>query len=228
MRTEVNEDKIKTELRGNEQDQFEAICKLYDRYAGPLASYIRERVAPTLHPHELTTAVNDVFLELAKKAKDGKFQLNGSVKTLLFRMAKCNAIDQFRQKCREQKRNVSDAFLKDGNDDVDFASSVAKKLADAPEIAATWKSLTQERTAADEVAANELMLQFRVWAAYNLSPLQRKVAEEIAIYCGDVTNEEICDEIAKTGKRPPISSVKSARKEIARKYKTLIDQKKGL
>lgn len=72
MRTEVQEDEIKTGLRGDEQKQFEAICKLYDRYSDPLASYVRENF-PTLDSHELTTAVNDVFIGLAKKPSRGIF-----------------------------------------------------------------------------------------------------------------------------------------------------------
>ncbi|MGO9585518.1 MAG: hypothetical protein ACLP2Y_04910 [Limisphaerales bacterium] len=47
MKTEVEEE-IKTGLKGNEEKQLEAVCKAYDRFAAPLAAYIRESVAPTL------------------------------------------------------------------------------------------------------------------------------------------------------------------------------------
>ena len=83
MRTEVQEEEIKTGLRGDDQKQFEAICKAYDSYADALASHVRERY-PLLDSHELNTAVNDVFIELARKAKQGKFASAGSLKSLLF------------------------------------------------------------------------------------------------------------------------------------------------
>lgn len=74
VNTEVEEE-IKTGLKGNEHKQHEAVCKAYDRFAAPLASYIRENVAPTLDSHELTTAVDNVFIDLAKKPKRGILSL---------------------------------------------------------------------------------------------------------------------------------------------------------
>jgi hypothetical protein len=91
VNTEVEEE-IKVGLKGDERKQYEAVCKAYDRFADPLASFIRESVAPTLDEHELTTAVNNVFLDLAKKAKKGGFTSGGSLKSLLFTMAKYKAL----------------------------------------------------------------------------------------------------------------------------------------
>ena len=231
MSTDVEEEAIKTGLRGDELKQLEAVSKAFDRYANPLASYIKERIAPTLDPHELATAVNDVFIDLAKKAKNGQFATEGSLASLLFRMAKCNAIDLLREKYKYQKYNTSAHFISDGREDKttealnndEIASHVAKKLTEAPELAAAWKSMTQAWTPGREVAAVEIVRLFKIWLG-SLPPLQRKVAQVMAIYFGDVTDEEICDEIAKTGSRPPLGSVKSARKQIRDKFTSLISE----
>lgn len=233
MKVELEEHEIKTGLQGNDQEQADAISKAYHRYAGPIASYIRERVVPTLDNHELTTAVNDVFIELAKKVREGNFKGGGSLKSLLFNMGRCNAIDQFRSKCRYQNRHASDHFSSgdrgdknaDGFSDDEIASKVAKKLQDAPEIAATWRSLVNTRTAADEVGTEEIVRQFRMWIGGGTLPaLQRKVAKSMARHFGNITDADICSEIAETGERPTVASVKSARREIRDKFQSLIER----
>ena len=86
------------------------------------------------------------------------------------------------------------------------------------------------KTAADIGKANEIMRQFRLCVG-TLPRLQRKVAEAILAHFGNIANEEfgpvsnkeICDYIAeKDGSRPSEPSVRSARKEITRKLKSLI------
>jgi len=57
-----------------------------------------------------------------------------------------------------------------------------------------------------------------------LPSTQRKVAEVIAIHYGDVTDQEICEELSKMGKFAPLGSVKSARREIKDKFKSLIEK----
>ncbi len=232
MRTEVEENEIKAGLRGDEQKQFEAICKARDRYADALAAYIRECVAPTLDGNELTTAVDNIFIGLAKKAKKGNFKSDGSLVALLFRMARFRALDQLGEIYEQQHNNVTDQFSsaeKDGytpdelnNDEV--VSLVASKLSDAPEIAAAWRVVTQEWTPGNQVAAIEIVRLFKIWIG-TLPRLQRKVAESIARHYGDVKDAEICNEIAVTGERPTVASVKSARREIREKFKSLIQRK---
>ncbi|MGH8094613.1 MAG: RNA polymerase sigma factor [Chthoniobacterales bacterium] len=235
MKIDLDEQQITSALLGDQQAQFKAVTRAYERYADPLASYIREKVAPTLDTHELTTAVNDVFIELARKAKLGQLKENGSLVALLFKMARANAIDQWRSKRRWEMRHISESDVVAteggaGNDlsgDEKLIAHVARRLAEAPEIAAVWKTLTLRRTAADEVAANEVIRQFKVWLS-GLPRLQRKVAESMAFHFGDATDEEICDEIAKSDVRPPVSSVKSARAQIREKFTALMNhQERG-
>ena len=233
MKVELEEDAIKTGLRGNVQDQAEAIRVAYERYANPIAAYIREKVAPTLDCHELTTAVNDVFIELARKVGRGNFQWSGSLKSLLFEMGRCNAIDQFRKESRYQRHFESNDFSGQGHEESDgdgfgddeMAAYIAKKLQDAPELAAAWRSLVSRRTAADETAVKEVVRLFRMWVAGGSLPkLQRRVAEELARHYGNITDMEIRDEIGDTGERPTVASVKSARREIREKFISLMEK----
>jgi hypothetical protein len=71
------------------------------------------------------------------------------------------------------------------------------------------------------------MRQFRMWlATAELPRIQRKVAQAIAglfdNYSGDVPDNAIRNEIAKNGERPTVASVKNARKELIRKFASLI------
>jgi len=229
VNTEV-ENEIKTGLQGDEQKQYEAVCKAYDRFAAPLAAYILERVVPTLDSHELTTAVNDVFIELAKKAKQGKFKPDGSLASLLFEMARCNAIDQLRGKVRFESRFEVTDFSESENghhlsylNDDEVASRVAQKLADAPEIASAWRSVTHRTTPAGESAAAEVVRLFKIHIA-SLPAFQRKVARIMAIHYGDITEDQICEELEKLGESAPLGSVKSARRQIREKFASLINK----
>jgi DNA-directed RNA polymerase specialized sigma24 family protein len=223
VRTEVADGEIARGLLGTDAEQAAAIDRAYNRYAEPLAQFIREKVAPTLDPHEVKTAVNDTFLGLAKYAARRKFMPDGSLATLLFTMARRKACDQWRQKAAHQRHYVDctrheEDVGGDGLKDEDVASLVAHRLGQCPEIAAMW------RTAVEECAANEIIRLFRLWIG-SLPRLQRKVAEVLSLHFGDITNEEICDEIAKTGERPPVASIKSARKEITQKFTTFIEKR---
>jgi hypothetical protein len=105
----------------------------------------------------------------------------------------------------------------------EIASRAAKTLALAPEIATAWKCLTELQTPAHEAATVEIVRLFKVWLA-SLPLLQRKVAEVMAIRFGNVTDEEIRQRIGRNGVLPPLGSVKSARREIREKFKSLINQ----
>ncbi len=221
VRTELEDEDIKNGLLGTVQAQKEAIEAAYQRYAKPLAGFIRERVAPTLDSDEVASAVNDTFCALAQYVSRGKFKAEGAIITLLFSMARFKAYDHLRRKTARRRgalgTNLENEPNCDGglNDD-DFANQVAQRLVAAPEVATLW------RTAADEGAANEIIQQFRLWIA-GLPRLQRKVAEVLLTNFGDLTNAEISEEIGRTGKRPSEASVKSARYEISQKFKTLME-----
>lgn len=151
MRTEVCEEQIKTGLRGDAKTQFDAICKAIETYADALAACVRENY-PLLDSHELAEAVDDVFLELARKAKNGDFKADGSLKSLLFRMVRFNAADQLRKKYRWQKNKALEQIAAevcnnespDELTDDEVATFVAQRLGNAPDIATAWRVVTHE------------------------------------------------------------------------------------
>jgi DNA-directed RNA polymerase specialized sigma24 family protein len=228
VKTEVEEEHIKTGLLlGTEQEKEDAIRDAYERYKRPLFGFIKETVAPTLDSDEIESAIHDVFCGLAKYVSRGKFKRDGSLKTLLFTMARRKGYDQLRRKTKGWQASEPEIMTDCGDDEQhpdgledELTIIVAQKLRQAPEISAVWKN------AADEAATNEIMRQFRMWIATgNLHRVQRKVAENIALYVGDISDAQICDEIAKTGEqRPTVASVKSARKEIIRKFGSLMQR----
>ncbi len=220
--SESEDEEMKKGLTGTAREREDAFEKAYARFARPLAAFIRESVAPTLDSDEVATAVSETFCGLARYVDRGRFKSEGAVSTLLFSIARLKGYDQLRRKTSLKRRDPdreSDGFKEcsDGEmSDDDFATRVTQRLVRAPEIRELWK------TAADIGAANEIIRQFRLWIS-TLPRLQRKVAQALLKYFGDVTNKEICDEIAKSGGSPPSeASVKSARNQLTAKFRTLI------
>jgi RNA polymerase sigma factor (sigma-70 family) len=222
---DAEEEAIKRGLIGTPEQQEAAFEAAYARFARPLAAFIRETVAPTLDSDEVATAVSETFCGLAKYVDRGKFKLEGALSTLLFSIARLKAYDLLR-KNTSQKRTDPEAkdmeitATPDGElSEEEFAARVSQRLIKAPEVRQLWK------TAADSCSANEIIRQFRLWIS-TLPRLQRKVAQAILTHFGDVSDEEICAEIVKAGEcSPSEGSVKSARKEIIKKFKTLIEAK---
>ncbi len=225
MRTEVEDaDKeIIDGLLGNPKQQLKAIECAYARYAKPLTGFIRESVAPTLDEHEVATAVNNTFIALAKYAERGRFRAQGALlSTLLFGIARLKAYDELRQKGSlsrtSEDEEIATVACDLGMDDEEFAGEVAKRLAASPEISELWKA------AVELEAAREIIRIFRLWVS-DLPRLQKKVAQALLLHFGSATNEEIAEELAKTGPRPPVASVKSARKQITAKFKEFLRTK---
>jgi len=218
----AEDEEIKKGLTGTPQEREAAFEKAYARFAKPLASFIRESVAPTLDSDEIATAVSETFCGLARYIDRGRFRKEGALSTILFSIARLKAYDLLRGKTclkrggQECEGDENAASVDCELSDEEFATCVSQRLVKAPEIRELW------RTAADAGAANEIIRQFRLWVA-RLPHLQRKVAQALLKHFGDVTNKEISDEIAQGGHpRPSEASIKSARKEITRKFKTLI------
>jgi RNA polymerase sigma factor (sigma-70 family) len=222
VRPESEDEEIKKGLSGTAQEREAAFEEAYARFARPLAAFIRERVAPTLDGDEVATAVSKTFCGLARYVEQGRFKSEGAISTLLFSIARRKGYDELRRKTTLKRRDPdceSDEINECGDGEMtddEFATRVTQRLIRAPEIRELWK------TAADICAANEIIRQFRLWIG-TLPRLQRKVAQAILKYFGDATNKEICNEIAKAGESPPSeASVKSARKQLTEKFKTLI------
>ena len=220
MRTETEEE-IKSGLIGNAQEREDAFTKACARYAKPLAAFIRESIAPTLDSDEVATAVSKTFCALAKYIAQGKFKSVGALSTLLFSIARLKAYDLLRSKTSLKRQSGADCAIDgeescdDGMSDEDFAVCVTQRLVAAPKIRELW------RTAADNCEANEIIRQFRLWIS-TLPRVQRKVAQALLRHMGDISDPEICEEIATNDERPTVASVKSARKQISQKFASLI------
>ena len=155
-----------------------------------------------------------------------KFKLQGSLSALLFTMAERKAIDQLRAGKQWKQRRVDTLS---STDDADFATvsinedleTLERRVEESAEVDAAWKALAQSKTPADEVATAEVIRQFRIWLG-TLPNLQRKVAQALYSHSGDITDNEIAEEIGASGPRPPISSIKSARAQIRTKFDTLM------
>jgi DNA-directed RNA polymerase specialized sigma24 family protein len=224
VKTEVEEQGIKTGLLGTEQEREDAIRDAYELYKRPLFVFIKETVAPTLDYDEIASAINDVFRGLASYVTRGKFTSAGSLKSLLFTMARRKGYDQLRRKTKKSRvleaESSSEGEIGVLNED-EFTTHVAQILSEVPEISVVWKN------AADDASTNEIMRQFRLWlATARLPRLQRKVAQAILTlfdkYSGDIPDQEIGDEIAAASERPTVASVRSARNELIRKFATII------
>ncbi|HUS34341.1 MAG TPA: hypothetical protein VM680_03215 [Verrucomicrobiae bacterium] len=225
MKADIQDD-IKSGLCGDKKSQTEAIYRAYERYADPIAAFVSEKWI-TFDSDEVRTVVNDVFIELAKKVSDGTFKLGGSLESLLFMIARRRGTDLWRKKKRRDERFVSagdmDSGVPTASED-EITENVHNILAQSPELAAAWRELSQQRTSADEAVTNEVFRRFNISLA-SLPAVQRKVAEVMAVHFGDVTDEEIVEELAELGYRIPLGSVKSARREIRRKFETLMNRK---
>lgn len=227
------EEEIKAGLLGSESEQEVAFEKAYARFAKPLAAFIRETIAPTLDSDEIATAVSETFCALGRYVEKGRFSKEGALSTILFSIARFKAIDLLRSKtcikrCNPIQNDVDAGGCDDNQPDENFAVRISQQLVKAPEIKELWK------TAVEIGYANEVMRQFRLCVG-ELPHLQRKVGEAILAHFGNVSDEEfgpvstkeICDYIAKHhDHRPAEASVRSARKEITRKFKTLIQPRK--
>lgn len=221
------DEEIKNGLMGTAQAQEVAIEQAHRRFAKPLAAFIRERVAPTFDSDEIATAVSDTFCAVARYAALGKLRASGSLSTLFFKIARRKAIDILRKKTCHKRQGKSD----DGSpnfaqmsgpdnleyDEDEFECRVTQHLILAPEIQALW-------TAAGQAHANEIIRQFRLWIGCQ-PRLQRKVAEIMLTHFGSASDAEICKDLRAARIQCTPASVKSARRELVRKFKSLLQQK---
>jgi len=220
------QDDIKSGLCGDEKSQTEAIYRAYERYADPLAAFVAEKWV-TFDSDEVRTVVNDVFRELAKKISEGTFRPGGSLVSLLFKIARHRGTDLWRKKRRHESRFVSAGGMDEGvpsPSEDEIAENVHDSLTQSPELAAAWRELSHQRTSADESMTNEVFRNFKIWLG-GLPTVQRKVAELIALNLGEITDEDIVRELEISGHKVPLGSVKSARREIRRKFETLMNRK---
>ncbi|MCE0521656.1 MAG: hypothetical protein LV480_01950 [Methylacidiphilales bacterium] len=225
--TAQEDEVIKQGLMGTASGQELAIERAYARFAKPLAAFIREKVAPTLDSDAIATAVSETFCAVARYAAGGGFSPKGALSTLFFSIAKRKATDLLRKKTCQKRRapkanddiDDSEPSEHDGSESAgeESAIRIAQRLEFAPEIKKLW-------TAAEHLYAKEIFREFRLWIGTQPS-LQRKVAELILADFGGSSDAEISRKLAANGVKATPASVKSARRQLVLKFKTLLTEK---
>jgi DNA-directed RNA polymerase specialized sigma24 family protein len=201
----LDEDEIKLALMGTEADRDEAFKALYANYIERLVGFVESKF-PGLPSDLAVDAVVETFRALYDDVVAGTFDFDGSLKAFLFKVAKFKGIDELRKiSCRTL-----------GN--ADFFDIVGETL-EGTEASKQWQHHLQTGEAA------ELAQQFRDFLL-TLPQVQRQVAQVMADSFPDsVPEDELCEEIyRRTKKRPTVVQVKSAKREIRKKFKDYLNQ----
>jgi DNA-directed RNA polymerase specialized sigma24 family protein len=217
---------IKQGLMGTASGQELAIEQAYARFAKPLAAFIREKVAPTLDSDEIATAVSETFCAVARYTAGGGFSPKGALSTLFFSIAKRKATDLLRKKTCQKRRAPKAGDDLDDSESSEYGAEsageesetrIAQRLELAPDIKKLW-------AAAEHLYAKEIFREFRLWTGTQPS-LQRKVAELILANFGGSSDAEMSRKLAANGVKATPASVKSARRQLVLKFKTLLTEK---
>lgn len=201
----VDEDDIKLHLCGTIADRQRAITKLWLECREEVMGFVEFRF-PGLPSDSGAEVVAQAFAELVKKIDEPEFDWDQPLRPMLLKIARRRAIDELR---KWQVRPISKA---------DFYDFVAEEISET-KLAKQW---------AVHVAAgraNEIYRQFGAFVA-TLPELQRRVG--LIIYHNlpeKLEHDVICETISEeTGQRPTVASVKSALRELRRKFHELLNQ----
>jgi DNA-directed RNA polymerase specialized sigma24 family protein len=202
---DLNEDEIKLRLMDSDVERNDALGVLYELLSEKLLSYL-ERSFPGLPSDLAANAMVDAFRALNEKVIEGTFKYDHSVVGFLFGVGWNKGVDELRKfTCRAL-----------GNSD--FFEWVGESLANTEIGRLHTQHVGQER--ADEIAQ-----EFRDFLL-TLPPVQRQVAQVIADNLPtDVSEEAICSEVLRrTEKRMTVVQVKSAKREIRKKFRAILYQ----
>lgn len=201
----LDEDMVKLGLMGTEEEREDTLKALYAHYSEDIVRFL-ERKLPGLPADLVINAMLDAFRALNEAAVTRTFDYDKSVVNWLFRVAWHKGVDELRKYSRRTLGNS------------EFFDTVGEYLEDT-EVGRQWRFYTKTREA-DAIAQ-----EFRDFLL-TLPPVQRQVAQIMADSFPDaVPEDEICEEIfGRTGKRPTVVQVKSAKREIRKKFKTILNQ----
>lgn len=204
---ETDEDQIKLGLLGTDEDRADALDQLWQMYSKRLTAFV-EGEFPALPKDLVANAVLDAYRQLFAKVEAGDFDLDRPLSNWLFKTCWRRAADERRKYVR---RPLSFADLLDCiGDDLE-----------GTEIGSEWQRL------AHEGKAEELVEEFHRFLL-SLPEAQNQVAQvEADFYPEKPTRDEICDEIyRRTGKRPTVVQVKSARAVVWQKFRSFVERQK--
>ena len=201
----LDEDAVKLGLMGTDEEREEALKSVYEHYSEGIVGFL-ERKLPGLPADLCINAMLDAFRALNEAAVAGTFDYDKPIMNWLFRVAWHKGVDELRKFSRRTLGNS------------EFFDTVGECLEDT-EVGRQWRLYTKSREA-DAIAQ-----EFRDFLL-TLPPVQRQVGQIMADSFPDaVPEEEICEEIfRRTGKRPTVVQVKSAKREIRKKFKVILNK----
>jgi len=201
----ADEDEIKLNLCGTTAQRQRALETLWIERQEEVMSYV-ERRFPGLPSETGAEIVASAFEDLVEKIDDPKFDWNQSLRPLLIKIAYRRAVDELR---KWQVRPMSKA------DFYDFVGEEVKETATAQ----AWAVQVRVNE------ANETHQKFRDFVL-TLPGLQRQIGQVIADNLPErLEHSEVCDEVfRRTGSRPTSAAIKSALRELRRKFRELINK----
>lgn len=201
----LNEDEIKLGLLGDEVERDAAIALLYSQYHEELVGYL-ERKLPGLPSDLVANAMVDTFRALNDQVVAGTFDYDQPLTSFLFTVVWNKGVDELRK------------FSRRALGKAEFFDTVGESLENT-EIGRRWRQNVREGQ------SDELAQQFRDFLL-TLPAVQRQVAQVMADNFPDkIPEEQICEEVfRRTNRRMTVVQVKSAKREIRRKFKETLDK----
>jgi DNA-directed RNA polymerase specialized sigma24 family protein len=200
-----DEDVVKLGLMGNDPEREQALESVYEHYSLDILRFL-ERKLPGLPTDLGVNAMLDAFKALNEEVLARTFDYDKPLRNWLIRVARNKGVDELR---RISRRTLGNS---------EFFDTVGECLANT-EVGRQWRLYTKTR------AADEIAQEFRDFLL-TLPPVQRQVGQIMADSFPDaIPEEEICDEIfRRVGKRPTVVQVKSAKREIRKKFKDILNK----
>jgi DNA-directed RNA polymerase specialized sigma24 family protein len=200
----ADEDDIKLNLCGTTVQRQRALETLWTERREEVMSWV-ERRFPGLPSEIGAEVVASAFEDLVKRIDDPRFDWDQPLRPLLIKIAYRRAVDELR---KWQVRPMSKA---------DFYDFVGEEI---KETVAAQAWAVQVRTN----EANDTHQKFRDFVV-TLPGLQRQIGQAIADNLPErIEHSEVCDEVyRRTGIRPTSAAVKSALRELRRKFRELIN-----
>jgi RNA polymerase sigma factor (sigma-70 family) len=194
------------DLLGSEEERLKAFKLLFAEFKKPLMAYLDKKV-PYIAAASAADAVQLTFIDLWEKITEGTFNPEGSLRSLLFTMARNKAVDLVR--AGSHYTHLDDEFLTNSTENlkqtkVREAWKRAQLMGVAAEISAEFKKFVQ-----------------------SLPPKQKLVAAVMADFLPDWLDDRgIAEELfRRTGNVVPVVEVKGAKEALTKKFRDLLSKK---
>jgi len=194
-------------IENDDNKRQAGVRMLFNRYQRPLMGFLGDRF-PDLNDDERASAINDVFVEIHKKAVAGTLITNDELSGLIFTIAKRRAIDSRRKNARRIPSGVK------------LLEEVGDYLKDT-ETGSDW------RLAAILDKTQDVGDEFRQFVKTLKAAQQSRVASVMADALPDwLTDREIADEVkTRFGIHISQLEVKGAKQAFMKKFRDAIKRR---